>query len=201
MAISPNVPSFCPTFFTKLMPSITVVDLSGMYRYSASAAPFCKWWASTALAIFLGKTFRCSQCPWYWTKWVHGNRAHVQLPALSNENHPNKKRPVCLQDGSISTDMHTMLLSLDSRACIYSCFLMGSWNCFFREASSSPSLLKLSYASSPVLRTRNRSCVTSFGAQLSDERMTMCWLPSDEFVQLSSNSTTAATALSSLSIL
>ena len=53
VAISPNVLWFCPTFYTKLMSSITVADLSGMY--SASAAPFCKWWASTPLLICLGK--------------------------------------------------------------------------------------------------------------------------------------------------
>ena len=29
----------------------------------------------------------------------------------------------------------------------------------------------------PLHSNRNRSCVTSFGATLSDERTTMCWLP------------------------
>ena len=55
-------------------------------------------------------------------------------------------------------------------------FLVGSWNSFFLDASSCPSRLKLPHTSFLVLCARNRSCVTSFRATLSDEMMTMCWL-------------------------
>ena len=127
--------------------------------YFAIAAPFRKWWSSTTLLIFLGKHSSVANAhsigPSGCTKialmficqlWV----MTIVLPKSDLSAFKMAAFPaICTGCFFLSIEVNVFSLV----------FLMGSWNCFFRDTSSSPSRLKLSYASSPVLRKRNRSCV------------------------------------------